>query len=174
MTRCIALVGGLAAAAAMACGSGDDSSAPDRVILHFDTAVVRLTTARDTLRFVAELAYSSDQHSVGLMERRHLPDSAGMLFAYSSTQPDSAAYWMYRTRLPLDIAFIDSAGTIRTIRHMVPCPTTLPEGCPSYPAGAPFRAALEVNAGYFARHGVAVGDHVVLGDTAGRVGKAGR
>jgi hypothetical protein len=139
------------------------------VIIHFDTARVRLATAHDTLHLVTELAYTGDQHSVGLMERRHLPDSAGMLFTYTSTQPDSAAYWMYRTRLPLDIAFIDSTGTIRTIRHMVPCPTTLPVGCPSYPAGAPFRAALEVNAGYFARHGVQIGDRVLLGDTASRL-----
>jgi len=163
-------IGVLGAAATIACTSGDDSAGPDRVILRFDTSLVRLATAHDTLRLVTELAYTPDQHSVGLMERRHLPDSAGMLFTYASTQPDTAAYWMYRTRLPLDIAFIDSSGAIRTIRHMVPCPTTLPEGCPSYPAGAPFRAALEVNAGYFARHGVAVGDHVLLGDTSSRLG----
>jgi uncharacterized protein len=173
--RAIARIGGLVAAATtIACTSGDDSASPDRVILHFDTAVVRLATARDTLRLVTELAYTPDQHSVGLMERRHLPDSAGMLFTYASTQPDSAAYWMYRTRLPLDIAFIDSAGAIRTIRHMVPCPTTLPEGCPPYPAGAPFRAALEVNAGYFVHHRVVVGDHVVLGDMVGRLRAARR
>ncbi|HXD47200.1 MAG TPA: DUF192 domain-containing protein [Gemmatimonadaceae bacterium] len=163
-------IGVLGAAATIACTSGDDSAGPDRVILRFDTSLVRLATAHDTLRLVTELAYTPDQHSVGLMERRHLPDSAGMLFTYAATQPDTAAYWMYRTRLPLDIAFIDSSGAIRTIRHMVPCPTTLPEGCPSYPAGAPFRAALEVNAGYFARHGVAVGDHVLLGDTSSRLG----
>lgn len=171
----VARVGVLVAAvAAIGCTRSGDSEAPDRVIIHFDTSIVRLATAHDTLRLVTELAYTPDQHSVGLMERRHLPDSAGMLFTYSSTQPDSAAYWMYRTRLPLDIAFIDSAGAIRTIRHMVPCPTTLPEGCPSYPAGAPFRAALEVNAGYFARHSVAVGDVVVLGDTVRRLGAVRR
>ena len=173
--RSLARVGMLACAVvAIGCTRGDDSAAPDRVIIHFDTAVVRLATSRDTLRLITELAYTPDQHSVGLMERHHLPDSAGMLFTYSSTQPDSAAYWMYRTRLPRDIAFIDSAGAIRTIRHMVPCPTTLPEGCPSYPAGAPFRAALEVNAGYFARHDVAVGDVVVLGDTVRRLGAVRR
>ncbi|HWH52250.1 MAG TPA: hypothetical protein VN651_11965, partial [Gemmatimonadaceae bacterium] len=78
--RAMMRIGGLAAAAlAIACASGDDSAAPDRVILHFDTAVVRLATPHDTLRLVTELAYTPDQHSVGLMERHHLPDSAGML-----------------------------------------------------------------------------------------------
>jgi len=28
-----------------------------------------------------------------------------MLFVYDSTQPPDAGFWMYRTRIPLDIAF---------------------------------------------------------------------
>jgi hypothetical protein len=105
---------------------------------------------------------------MGLMERRTLPANAGMLFLYSSVQPESSAFWMYRTRLPLDIAFIDSVGKIRTIQTMVPCETTVPQGCQNYPAGARYIAALEVNAGYFSRNGVRVGDKLLLSDTAGR------
>lgn len=41
-------------------------------------------------------------------------------------------------------------------------------GCPDYPAGAPYRAALEANAGFFARNGIRAGDHLFLGDTAAR------
>jgi uncharacterized membrane protein (UPF0127 family) len=153
-----------------ACGRADDSSSEgDRVILPFDTARIRLLARADTLRLVVELAVKPEQHTLGLMERRHLPDSAGMLFLYDATQPDSSAYWMYRTLIPLDIAYIDSAGTIRSIRHMQPCRTMLAQGCPTYPAGAPFRAALEVNAGYFARHAVQLGDRVILADTAKRL-----
>jgi uncharacterized membrane protein (UPF0127 family) len=72
---------------------------------------------------------------------------------------------MFRTRLPLDIAFIDSLGVIRTIKTMAPCPSTMPQGCPNYSADARYRAALEVNAGYFARNGIRVGDRVLLQDT---------
>ena len=150
-------------------GDGHSTTADYSGVLHFDTARVQLTTRSDTLRLLVELAATPDQHTLGLMERRNLPDSAGMLFLYSATQPASDAYWMYRTRIPLDIAFIDSTGTIRTMHRMEPCQTVLAEGCPMYPAGAPFRAALEVNAGYFNRHKVQPGDHVVLGDTANRV-----
>ena len=125
----------------------------------------------DQVSWVVELAVKPEQHTMGLMERRQLPDSAGMLFLYEATQPDSSAYWMYRTRIPLDIAYVDSAGTIRSIRHMEPCRTMLAQGCPTYPAGAPFRAALEVNAGYFAQHGVQIGDHVLLADTARRLSR---
>lgn len=154
---------------ALACTGGGDSAAADySAILHFDTAQVRLLTGRDTLRLVVELAAKTEQHTLGLMERRTLPESAGMLFLYSATQAATEAYWMYRTRIPLDIAFIDSAGTVRTIRHMEPCQSILAEGCPTYPADAPFRAALEVNAGYFNRHGVQPGSRLLLADTAAR------
>jgi hypothetical protein len=160
------------AGSAGACTRDDASTTDYGVILHFDTAAVRLSTKRDTLHLLVELARTADQHSLGLMERRQLPDSAGMLFLYSTTQPATDAYWMYRTRIPLDIAFIDSAGTIRTIHRMEPCTALLAAGCASYPAGAAFRAALEVNAGYFSRHGVQPGDRLWLGDTAARVGVA--
>jgi uncharacterized membrane protein (UPF0127 family) len=153
-----------------ACGSESDSADAERYahLLSFDTARVRLVTARDTTAVIVELAETPDQHTMGLMERRTLPANAGMLFLYSSVQPESSAYWMYRTRLPLDIAFIDSVGRIQTIQTMVPCPTTIAQGCPNYPAGARYIAALEVNAGYFSRNGVRVGDKLVLSDTAVR------
>lgn len=75
---------------------------------------------------------------------------------------------MFRTRIPLDIAFVDSLGTVRAVQHMVPCPSTLAQGCPTYEPGAPYRAALEVNAGYLARHGIGVGSRIVLADTSAR------
>jgi uncharacterized membrane protein (UPF0127 family)/uncharacterized membrane protein YbhN (UPF0104 family) len=161
----LALLGAIGACS----GEGHSTTTDYGVILPFDTARVRLTTRADTLRLLVELAATPDQRTLGLMERRALPDSAGMLFLYSTTQPASDAFWMYRTRIPLDIAFIDSMGTIRTIHSMEPCQSLLAQGCPSYPAGAPFRAALEVNAGYFSRHKVQPGDHVLLRDTANRV-----
>ena len=159
----------IAIAAVLACEKSEGDNADEgATVLHFDTARVRLVRGADTLHLLAELATKSDQRALGLMERHHLPDSAGMLFVYPTMQSDSSAFWMFRTRIPLDIAFIDSMGMVRSIRHMVPCPTTLPQGCPTYPAGARFLAALEVNAGYFDKHGVRVGDHVVLSDSSVR------
>ena len=154
------------AAAAAACSGGaakDDDTAYERVMA-FDTASVRLTTDRDTIPLRVELALSPEQRQMGLMERRHLADDAGMLFVYDRMQPPDAGFWMYRTRIPLDIAFIDSAGTIESIRAMVPCPTDIAEGCPTYAPGARYQYALEVNAGFFARHGVRVGQAVLLQD----------
>ena len=71
---------------------------------------------------------------------------------------------MYRTRIPLDIAFLVSAGVIRAVRSMTPCPTTIAQGCPTYAPNVPYRYALEVNAGFFARHGITSGHSLLVHD----------
>ena len=133
-------------------------------VMAFDSTRMRLAGAKDTVALHVELAVKPEQKSMGLMERRRLADDAGMLFVYDSTQPPDAGFWMYRTRIPLDIAFADSTGVIRSIRAMVPCPTEVAQGCPSYTPDVRYQYALEVNAGYFARHGIAVGNALVLKD----------
>jgi len=143
-----------------------DDDAYDHV-MSFDTAHARIVAGRDTLRLGLQLATTSEQRSMGLMERRHLADDAGMLFMFDSTQPPDAGFWMYRTRIPLDIAFLDSTGTIRAVRTMTPCPTTIAQGCPSYAPGTPYRFALEVNAGYLARHEITLGHSLILTDVPG-------
>ena len=133
-------------------------------VLRFDTTHVRVVGERDTVRLVVELAVSEDQKRMGLMERRQLADTSGMLFVYDADQPKDAGFWMYRTRIPLDIAFLDSRGVIRAIRTMVPCEARLPEGCPIYAPDVTYRFALEVNQGFFARRGLGVGDSVAVQD----------
>ena len=145
----------------------DTSSNDDTAYAHvmsFDSTRVRLASTKDTLTLHVELAVKPEQKSMGLMERRRLADDAGMLFVYENTQPPDAGFWMYRTRIPLDIAFADSTGVIRSIRAMVPCPTEVAQGCPSYTPDVRYQYALEVNAGYFARHGIVVGNSLLLND----------
>jgi uncharacterized membrane protein (UPF0127 family) len=163
---CIGLVAALAVAG---CGGEDASAdATAELPLRFDTARVRLVSGADTVPIRVELAVTDEQRAFGLMVRPSLPPDAGMLFLYDSTQPADAGFWMYRTRMPLDIAFLDSAGIIRAIRSMAPCDSTFPQACPSYPAGVPYRAALEVNQGFFTRRGLTVGDRVLLEDVGPR------
>ncbi|WP_227370213.1 DUF192 domain-containing protein [Halomonas sp. M20] len=116
----------------------------------------------ETYRLVAEIARTPQERSFGLMERDRLAEEAGMLFVYTQRQPASSGFWMYRTRIPLDIAFLGNDGEIRAIRSMPPCESEQVARCPSYPAGVPFHAALEVNAGYFDARGIKVGDRLTL------------
>ena len=152
------------------CRSEKEPETDPTPLLTFDTGRVRLVTKTDTLSLVVEMARTREQQTMGLMERRRLADSAGMLFAYEATQPETAAFWMFRTRIPLDIAFADSAGVIRSIRQMVPCEAATAAQCPTYPPDVPYRSALEVNAGYFVRHGVVVGDRLIVSETRGSRG----
>ena len=155
----------LSAAVFLSCSSEPpaDDDTYER-IMSFDTAHVRLASGQDTLRLVLQLAVSAEQKTMGLMERRRLDDYAGMLFVYDSTQPPRAGFWMYRTRIPLDIAFLDSTGVIRAVRSMTPCPSSIAQECPTYAPNVPYRYALEVNASFFSRHGITVGHALLLRD----------
>ena len=147
--------------------SAESADAADQHVIDFDTATVRLA-ARDTVPLVLELARTTAQERMGLMERRHLAERAGMLFVYDSLQPPAAGFWMFRTRIPLDIAFLDSAGVIRSTRAMIPCTATIPEGCETYLPGTPYRFALEVNAGMLQRWGAGVGARLLVEDLPAR------
>lgn len=125
-------------------------------------------TGEASHRLTVEVARTPAQRSRGLMERDSLAEDAGMLFLYPRRQPPGSGFWMFRTRIPLDIAFLDASGRIAAIHAMQPCGSANPGDCPSTQAGVPFRAALEVNAGYFAARGIGVGDCVAwLGQADG-------
>jgi hypothetical protein len=143
-------------------GPSSDKPEADQQVMTFDSTSVRLVSGGDTVRLSVELAVSPEQRTMGLMERHHLAETAGMLFVYDSTQPPDAGYWMFRTRIPLDIAYLDSAGVVRAIREMQPCESILAQGCPSYPPSVPYRFALEVNSGFFKQHRITLGSVALL------------
>jgi uncharacterized membrane protein (UPF0127 family) len=128
----------------------------------FDTARAWIHTDVDSVRLLLELAESDSQHQFGLMTRPTLDAESGMLFVYDSVQPGTNGFWMFRTRVPLDIAFLDRGNMILAILSMEPCLSTNPELCTVYPPGVPYWSALEVNRGWFTRHGVGVGATLTL------------
>jgi uncharacterized membrane protein (UPF0127 family) len=85
----------------------------------------------------------------GLSGRQTLPENRGMLFVFR----DAALHvmWMRDTHIPLSVAFLDERGVIINIEDMVP--GTLDR----HPASRPAKYALEVNRGWFDRHGVKPG-----------------
>ncbi len=148
----------------MAVGAcGRDAPAPEEFapLVAFDTTAVRIETAADTFQLTAEIAETNDQRAYGLMERASLPEEHGMLFLYPELQGGDAGFWMYRTLIPLDIAFLDAEGRIIALRAMEPCGSPYPRVCRIYSPGVPYLSALEVGRGYFERRGIGVGDRVV-------------
>ncbi len=114
-------------------------------------------------RLDLELARTAQEHEVGLMFREALPPDTGMLFIYQAESRE--AYWMYNTLIPLSIAWIDRDGTIVDIQDMprLNDPSNRQEAAQhTYPAAAPYWNALEVNQGWFAGHGIGVGQQILF------------
>ena len=149
-------------------GVGDGPPAFDGPPIAFDSGTVRIIGGTDTVVLRVEVASTPDQQEVGLMERTSLAPNGGMIFTYAEVQPKTDAFWMFRTRIPLDIAFVDSAGRIAAILGMDPCESPNPEWCRNYRAGVRYVSALEVNRGFFAGHGIGVGHALRLDRDATR------
>ena len=100
-------------------------------------------------KLTAEVAYTDPARMQGLMYRRILPEDRGMLFVFPETARH--AMWMKNTYLPLSVAFIDEQGVIINIENMKP------QTEDAHPASKPAKYALEVNLGWFGKHGVKPG-----------------
>lgn len=120
-------------------------------------------TGDATVPVTLEVAEDFDQRQKGLMGRKSLADNEGMLFVYVDPQNPEHGFWMYKTLIPLDIAYLAPDGTIGNIRKMAPCSSGNAGNCPSYPAGVTFTSAVEMNRGFFASHGISVGDRLAVG-----------
>ncbi|MDI4638118.1 MULTISPECIES: DUF192 domain-containing protein [Halomonadaceae] len=158
----LAAVGSVAGAIAWLPLAAWPASTARAAKLHFASATLAIHGDQGPSRLEVELAESPQQRSTGLMEREQLGAEAGMLFVYQRPQSPDSGFWMYRTLIPLDIAFIDRNGRIAAIRQMTPCGSDVSADCRAYRAGVAYIAALEVNAGYFAARGIEVGDCVSL------------
>jgi uncharacterized membrane protein (UPF0127 family) len=112
----------------------------------------RLDLVVDGTPILVEVADEPPERSLGLMYRDTMGADHGMLFVYPDAEVRS--FWMKNTRLPLSIAYLDAAGTIVHIADMRPLDTT------AVPSVRPAMYALEVHQGWFAAHGVEVGDKV--------------
>lgn len=150
------------AALALVWAVGCDAPAPppQEPLAVFDTIPASILTGGDTLRITVELADTGARRAYGLMERDSLPADHGMLFVYPDPREPTGGFWMYRTLIPLDIAFLDGDGTIVAILGMEPCRSPNPDVCRRYSPGVAFQGALEMERGYLEDRGVKVGDRV--------------
>lgn len=100
-----------------------------------------------------KVASDKAQRSLGLMNTPALAESKGMLFVYPA--PAYFCMWMKNTLIPLSVAFIDAQGLVINIEDMAP--QTEANHCTRRNA----TYALEVNRGWFAKHGVTVGSQII-------------
>lgn len=107
------------------------------------------------------VADTPDERAAGLMERPDVDRYAGMAFVYEDDT--TAEFWMYRTVMPLSIAFVDAAGVVIGTSDMEPCEATDPDECQRYGASRPYRVAVEVPAGQLADLGLVAGASTTLG-----------
>jgi len=101
-----------------------------------------------------EVATANKELEKGLEHRTSLPENTGMLFVLPSAALRCA--WMKDTPLPLSAAFIGAGGTVLALADMVPFSLEFHCSAPSA------RYLLEMNHGWFARHGIGVGSSVDL------------
>ncbi len=97
-----------------------------------------------------EVAQTPQQHAIGLMWRKTMPANEGMLFVFP--QAAQQCFWMKNTLLPLSIAFVGDDGRIVNLDEMLP-QTEAPH-CSTKPV----RFVLEMNKGWFTKHGFKPGD----------------
>ena len=120
-----------------------------------NAAELQVVTETGAHRYNVEIAADQASREHGLMERRKMAPDHGMLFEFQRREP--VAFWMKNTYLPLDMLFIDSDGTVRSIKENA---TPMSEAL--IPSGAPVTGVLELNAGQAERIHAKPGDKVIF------------
>ena len=131
-----------------ACAAPDKAGAePGAISPLEDLQVVTRTGAHS---FKVEIADDEAERAQGLMFRRELPASAGMLFVYD--RPQRVSFWMKNTLIPLDMVFIGADGRVNGVHaEAVPGDLTPISGPPET------LMVLEIRGGLARRLGLAEG-----------------
>ncbi len=126
----------------------------------------KLGTVRVTIKdrpFELWIADSDEESERGLMfvtseEMAPLADGTGrgMIFVFDHEKWNS--FWMKNTIIPLDIAYIDSSGTVVTTYTMAP----LDERHGQYAPQSAYRYVIELSGDMFSEIGLVAGDHVEI------------
>lgn len=96
-----------------------------------------------------EVADTPESRKRGLMGRKDLPSVCGMLFEGLS---GGGYFWMKGCLIPLDIAFMDKDGSIVKI-----CTMKADDGDEHYDYDENVASAVEVQKGFFKKHGIVAG-----------------
>lgn len=109
--------------------------------------IIPLTIGKETIQ--VEVATTPSSQALGLMYRKTMPESSGMLFVFQ--QKAGHCFWMKNTDLPIAIAFLEDDGKIINIEEMQA--QTEDNHCPAKAT----RFALEMNAAWFSKRNIRPG-----------------
>jgi len=101
-----------------------------------------------------ELAISQREKSKGLMYRKDLSNTDGMLFIWKNE--GRRCMWMKNTYIPLDLGFFREDLTLIEVRDL--SPRSLESVCSSEPA----KYALELPNGWFSSHNIENNSKLVI------------
>ena len=135
---------GLFVAAALAlCGGGlhAETCRDDRVQLRGDWG---------SAGFSVEVVDTVEDRARGLMFREQMARGAGMLFVYDT--PGPVSFWMKNTLIPLDMVFVDDAGTVQRVHS-----NAIPGDLTPIDGGDDILVVLEINGGLARSLGIAEG-----------------
>jgi len=133
-----------ALAAIFIAGAAQAACVEDRLELRGDWGMAR---------FRVEVADDVQERATGLMYRESMPSQAGMLFVYE--RPQSVAFWMENTLIPLDMIFADETGTVTRIHE-----NAIPRDRTPIPGGDNIQFVLEINGGMAETLGITVGSQI--------------
>ena len=108
----------------------------------------------------AEMAETPAERSEGLMYRTSMGELKAMMFSFAEST--RLTFWMYHTRIPLTIIFLDDGLKIVDMQNMAPCPGEDPDACPVYASRMNARYAIEVNQGFVEKYRINLGDHITM------------
>lgn len=104
-----------------------------------------------------EVARTSTEQSIGLMDRDRLPDNHGMLFPFSPPRP--VGFWMKNVKISLDMVFLLSGRVVEIAINVPPCKA---EPCPTYGPNGAVDQVIELRGNRASELGLKVGDRLTI------------
>ena len=104
-----------------------------------------------SIKIDIEVADNFKAHTIGLMYRKEMLDSQGMLFVFDKEGPHS--FWMKNTYIALDIIYLNDDREIVDVYMNADPKSTI-----GLPSKSPARYVLETVAGFSAYHQLRLGD----------------
>jgi len=120
----------------------------------FQNSSLTIQTKDSEYIFNIEIAVTEKERSRGLMYRKELKQTEGMLFLYPEKQ--IIKMWMKNTLIPLDMIFINNNGKIIDIFKM-----TIPKDLTPIGPDVKLKGVLEINGGLTSYLNINKGDFII-------------